>query len=94
MKIELVEADRPDDNAPRKKRSPPTDVESMAACLLGEAMGWSYGHAMSCIRDAPEMYVQYLRLAQMAIDHMPYLEVLRAERADALRMWLGADADA
>ena len=78
------------------ERRHPTDVESMAAAILSQREGVPWRRALEIIRAAhthDHRIGHVLADARTAIDHIPYLERLRAERADALRMWLGAEAE-
>jgi hypothetical protein len=67
------------DNAPR--------VESMAACLLAEFAGTTWGRAMQHLEGADGMLdtiypgerAIWRRMARYAIDHIPYLVIEERE---------------
>lgn len=83
-------------NRRRREREahPPTDCESMAACILGGIRDCTFGEAARWLADNPAEARRYLRAAQLAIDHRLYLDKLAEERATRLYFWLGGEAEA
>jgi hypothetical protein len=74
----------------------PTEYESMAACLLAAALDTSWATARAILADDPHspMSAMYACMAEKAIEHFAYLEILREERrwgdAADLRKVIGA----
>lgn len=84
-------------------------IDSMAACLFGEAIGITWTQAKRRIDGPPaEITTFYRRLAQRALDHLHYLPgnlkyLLDPSRVDPSRRpqpivlapyhWLGVDAE-
>jgi hypothetical protein len=70
-------------------------VESLAACLLGEARGIPWGDALHAIRSGDYQAYYFGRLAARAIDHMPYIgfypESPDQNVARSYSFWLGSD---
>ena len=79
-------------------------ITSMAACLAASDLDLTWGDALRWLETGywpPYVHVakpdrepyRYLRMAEMAIDHMPYLDAERADRVTGLHHWLGAEAE-
>ncbi len=78
---------------------------SMAACIAAADLDISWYGAYLWLQtgysDRPWVAERlgqrkpnhYLHMAQMALDHIPYLEAERAERVTGLYQWLGAEAE-
>jgi hypothetical protein len=80
-------------------------VTSMAACIASVDLDITWYGALLWLdtgyADRPWVAERlgkrkpdhYLHMAQMALDHIPYLEAERAERVTGLYQWLGAEAE-
>jgi hypothetical protein len=90
VRLRLLQMDAPRSELMRL----PTDLESMAACLLSERDHVTWEHALWKLRaGSPAAGLDAIwRMAQAALDHGGYLEELRRDRAEGLMFWLGAEA--
>jgi len=80
-------------------------IASMAACLAASDLDVTWDAALRWLETGrwyrgyggiakPDREPhRYLRMAEMAIDHMPYLDAERADRVTGLHFWLGAEAE-
>ena len=81
-------------------------VTSMAACIAAAHLNISWYGAYLWLqtgyadqwpwvaeRLGNRKPYHYLRMARMALDHIPYLAAERAERVTGLYQWLGAEAE-
>lgn len=82
---------------------------SMAACLLGSAMGQPWSRALESITKAKKEadlnapfnhtilcglpWYEWLHMAEAALEHGPYLEAERRKLETALYHFLGAEAE-
>lgn len=76
-----------------EKSKPITQRESMAACILGGVMDTTWGEALVRLRFSPEAATPWLRAADLAMAHGPYLEKIRVAEAARLYCWLGGEAE-